>query len=161
MNLDKQLATLVGLTGVTSISILLSLPALALLPQTVSTRLEQTAPDASEQLFAQSGNGDGDNGGDNSSASDNGSDNGSDNDSDNGSDNGSSSSGRDSSDANSNDSDSGTSASDNSGSGDSGEVFGTRGQNRNEGGAPYIGVGASPLESESDGERESELDGNR
>ncbi|WNZ25064.1 hypothetical protein HJG54_20900 [Leptolyngbya sp. NK1-12] len=157
MNLDKQLATLVGLTGVTSISILLSLPALALLTQTVSARLGQTAPDASEQLFAQSDNGDGDGGGDNSSASDNGSDNGSDNDSDNDS----SSSGRDSSDASSNDSDSGTSASDNSGSGDSGEVFGTRGQNRNEGGAPYIGVGASPLESESDGERASELDGNR
>ncbi|QYO63455.1 hypothetical protein [Leptolyngbya sp. 7M] len=149
MNLDKQLAALVGLTGATSISILLSLPALALLPQTVSARLGQTAPDASEQLFAQSDNGDGDNGGDNSSASDNGSDNGS------------NSSGRDSSDASSNDSNSGASASDNSGSGDSGEVFGTRGQNRNEGGAPYIGVGASPLESESDGELESELDGNR
>ncbi len=156
MNLNKQLATLVSLTGVTSISILLSLPALALLPQTASARLGQTAPDVSEQLFAQSDNGDGDNGGDNSSGSDNGSDSGS----DNGSDNGSSSSGRDSSDASSNDSDSGAS-SDNSGSGDSGEVFGTRGQNRNEGGAPYIGVGASPLESESDGELESELDGNR
>lgn len=147
---NHLLRKLISITGAISVSLLLSLPALALLQS--ETTSEPIASDG-EQLLSQSDGGD--SGDDSGDGSDSGNDSGDDSDvGDNAGDDGSGDdSGDDSGDNDSDSSDSDDSGADSAGSpgggdGDSGEAFRTRSE-PSEGGAPYIGVGESMRDDES------------